>query len=70
MKKSNMKNEIISLNEETFMDFSVEELEQRLETDPLFLANLVNLGAGGDAQPTDFCIGCNNCKGGDYTQTM
>lgn len=33
--------ELISLNEELHTEFSIQELEQRLETDPLMFANLL-----------------------------
>jgi hypothetical protein len=33
-------NDLISMNEKLFIDFSIEELEQRLETDPLLLGSL------------------------------
>lgn len=35
--------ELISLNEELHTEFSIQELEQRLETDPLMFANLMDL---------------------------
>jgi hypothetical protein len=35
--------EIISLNHELFSDFSIQKLEERLETDPLALMNLFNM---------------------------
>lgn len=34
--------ELISLNEELYTEFSIQELEQRLETDPLMFANLMD----------------------------
>lgn len=36
--------ELVSLNEELHTEFAIVELEQRLETDPLMLANLLSGG--------------------------
>ena len=35
--------EILSLNETLYDEFIIEELEERYETDPLFLSNIFNL---------------------------
>jgi hypothetical protein len=44
---------LISMNEKLYSDFSIEELEQRLETDPLLL--------GGLFDTMGWCIFVNNC---------
>jgi hypothetical protein len=46
-------NKIISMNEEVHLDFSVEELEKRLETDPLFMVNLL-----GETPVDEDCFTC------------
>lgn len=51
------KSEIISLNENLFNEFTVDELEVRLETDPLLLSNLFSLGADDVASTYGDC-GC------------
>lgn len=54
MEKKNVeeKEEMTSLNEQVFAEYSVEELEQRLETDPMFLTNLFSTA------PSDPSEGC------------
>lgn len=42
---TNEKEEIISLNNKLFKEFTIQELEERFETDPLFLNTLFNIGA-------------------------
>lgn len=44
MKKQNLKqDEIVSLNDSVLSDFSVEELENRLETNPLAVGQLFDI---------------------------
>jgi hypothetical protein len=62
MKITNFKKkgeEMLPLNEQLFAGYSVEELEQRLETDPMFLANLFG---GAPASPGEGCclFACND----------
>ncbi|MDR2408173.1 MAG: hypothetical protein LBE13_08690 [Bacteroidales bacterium] len=53
------KGEIISLNEQLFANYSIEELEQRLETDPMFLSNL--FGGAPVSQSEGCCLfACND----------
>ena len=40
--------EIVSLNDNLFNEFQIEELEVRFETDPMMLTNLFNLGVPND----------------------
>lgn len=40
--------EITSLTQRTFNEFTIDELEERLETDPFLLSSLFNLGLGDD----------------------
>lgn len=64
MKQNNLnvhKNEIVSLNENLYDDFFVQELEARLETDPLIVGGLVDMFSGADTpQPACFIFtgGC------------
>lgn len=39
----NLNDEMGVLNEELRSDFSIEELDERLETDPLFLPNMLDV---------------------------
>ncbi len=51
--------ELVSLNDELYTEFGVLELEQRLETDPLMLANLL----GGAEAACEFdCGALHDCK--------
>lgn len=45
--KKNKKEELVSLNSE-FTEFNLQELEQRLETDPLAVGGLLNLTSSDD----------------------
>jgi hypothetical protein len=55
--------EIISLNTDLYDDFFVQELESRLETDPLTLGGLLELF--GDCNDYYSCTGhCNDSAGG------
>ena len=51
--------EMLPLNEQLFTVYSVEELEQRLETDPMFLTNLFG---GEPVSPSEGCclFACND----------
>lgn len=60
-KEQSEKPEFISLNTE-FNDFSLQQLEERLETDPLAVGGLLDLNSSLSADDTDgctYCIGCN-----------
>jgi hypothetical protein len=60
IKKNTEKNvEIISLNTDLYDDFFVQELEVRLETDPLMLGGLMELFS--DNCPNQ-CIGFRDCN--------
>lgn len=51
--------ELISLNEELHTEFSIQELEQRLETDPLMFSNLLvhNVTGGMCSNENQLCTG-------------
>jgi hypothetical protein len=61
MVKSGKGKEMISLNGDLYNDFFVHELEQRLETDPLFLGGSVD-PITMDSSPLYFCgeFSCNS----------
>ncbi|GEM_PF-471794 len=63
--KSNIEDEaLISLNQNLFNEFSIEELEDRFETDPLLLNNLFNIGFSADGEGLELFCACNkisNC---------
>lgn len=68
-------NGIDSINNELYDDMSVNELEKRLETDPLLANGLLNLVSHNSMNPVDMdllCDGCHAdqqyviCKGGTY----
>ena len=59
MEKNSKENRIVSMNDEIYDSMFLEELEERLETDPLVPGGLINL-IGGDAVPMDDC----NCFAG------
>lgn len=48
MKKKDEKGELTSLNKTILDEFSMEELEKRLETDPLMIGQLLNLASSSD----------------------
>lgn len=49
------KNEMKSLNNEWYDDLHVEELEKRLETDPILLDGLFGASESGDFSQDDVC---------------
>jgi hypothetical protein len=57
------KSELISLNEGLYTDFFVQELEQRLETDPFFVGGFIDsLPAEDVLESSDWCVYCElNC---------
>ena len=59
------KREIISLNDKLINNFDIEELESRLETDPLMFSQLFGLttsdGGDGDIEPLCACKKLENC---------
>jgi hypothetical protein len=66
--KSENDKDIISLNERCFDEFVIIQLEERLETDPLALVNMLNIGLSSDMDAesmgcpcTEDC-GCNKIK--------
>lgn len=76
MGKKQGEEEILPLNQNLFNEFSIQELEERLETDPFLLNNLFNLNQydvmgcscnkiGGCPELTCGCDGgkqpCNHC---------
>jgi hypothetical protein len=48
MKKNYSNDELSSLNEELLSDFSIRQLELRLETDPLFFVDFIHEGMMSD----------------------
>ena len=59
MKSNNNIDGIIPLNNSLFAEFSIEELEARLETDPLMLAQVFGIPA--DSGMDSAMLGC-GCK--------
>lgn len=55
----NTADELVSLNDELYTEFGVQELEQRLETDPLMFANLLS---GAEAACDFDCGSLHDCK--------
>lgn len=47
MNETNLNNEMVSLNSE-FSEFSLQQLEERLETDPLAIGGLLNITSSTD----------------------
>lgn len=62
MEKQINKNEIISLNSE-ISEFQLRELEKRLETDPLAVGGLLDIGVGGDDELYLTDTECERCTG-------
>lgn len=48
-------NEIVSLNDELQSEFAVQELEQRLETDPILVGSITG-GSEGTMEDCTLCI--------------
>lgn len=64
--EKNLKNkqEIISLNESSDENFLIQELDKRLETDPLFTNGLFDfMKSQYDSSSTSWCITCHYCNG-------
>lgn len=61
--KKEEEKEVKSLNKTILDDFSIEELEKRLETDPLLVGQLLNLASSSDdmARAEGCCFMC-HCK--------
>lgn len=51
---------IVSINDNLFNEFSIEELEERLETDPFLLSSLFNLGHPSNAESEVMGCSCKN----------
>lgn len=60
MKKSEERDKLVSLNSE-FDEFSLEKLEERLETDPLMVGGFVNLEMTEDVTFDAQANGCELC---------
>lgn len=61
--KKSKKEELNSLNKTFLDDFSIEELEERLETDPLMVGQLLNLSSSDDLQQqAEGCCFILHCK--------
>ncbi len=58
---------IESVNNELYDDMYVNELENRLETDPLLSGGLLDLISSGNAAPGDIDFLCECNTGGGYT---
>jgi len=52
--------EMVSLNEAANQEFFVEQLEERLETDPLMVGGLFDLIQQGQSYTADGCVGYSN----------
>lgn len=63
MKRLSEENRIVPMNDEIYDSMFLEELEERLETDPLLPGGLVNL-IGGDVEIMNDCP----CEGGIYEE--
>ncbi|WP_075555772.1 hypothetical protein [Parabacteroides timonensis] len=65
MKKEDLeKKELVSLNSE-LTEFSLQELEQRLETDPLAVGGLLDMASSGDMSLTNLSSSeCIHCEAG------
>lgn len=62
MKETNLNNEMVSLNSE-FSEFSLQRLEERLETDPLAIGGLLNMTSSTDNIESAYLV--NDCV--DFT---
>lgn len=60
-------NLISSMNESLYDDFFINELETRLETDPLSVGSLFSLGEGLDTQVYSSCTGVVECGSNYYS---
>lgn len=57
------KNELVSLNSE-LTEFSLQELEQRLETDPLAVGGLLNIASSNEVSSSTIqLLDCEQCNG-------
>jgi hypothetical protein len=58
MKKVDLKSEeLISLNEDLHSEFRIQQLESRLETDPLLFADFfISEASGSNADGCNFCL--------------
>lgn len=56
--------EMTSLNNHLFSEFSIEELEARLETDPLMLSQIFGITVSDDstAKAADMCPNLTSCE--------
>ena len=54
---------LLSLNEELSTEFSIRQLEERLETDPLLLGNPVDASIQMDSTSCFTCHLCFTCSG-------
>jgi hypothetical protein len=64
LKKEDAKKEMHSLNEQLYNEFFIQELEARLETDPMAVAGLMDSFM--DASAMD-CFTCNICFSCEFT---
>lgn len=63
MKQEDMKQQgLISVNSE-LTEFSLQELEQRLETDPLAVGGLLDIASSGDMSTAFSSAECRYCSG-------
>lgn len=66
MKSKKMKEEVSSLNKSFLEEMSIEELESRLETDPLAVGQLLQLSTDSDQEPAvASCCLIISCKGNE-----
>jgi len=61
-KQKNEKEELTSLNKTFLDDFSIEELEERLETDPLMIGQLLDIASSDGMQQAEGCCFLCHCK--------
>ncbi|WP_065220148.1 MULTISPECIES: hypothetical protein [Butyricimonas] len=58
MKNKERKDEIESLNDQLYDEFYVQELEERLETDPLLVGGLLDFFSDVESDGSDLLRGC------------
>jgi hypothetical protein len=61
MKNNDLSEEMLSLNENLYDDFFINELEKRLETDPLMGGGVLELFGGGIEAQAE-CFTCTLCS--------
>lgn len=60
------KKEMKSMNENLYDEFFVNEIENRLETDPLAISGLFNFSHMSEDQAEPYCFWKTSCDTGEY----